>query len=546
MIDRRSFIKNTSLGLGAVSHLNIGKFNVSAFDSLFKVDNENENILVIVQLFGGNDGINTIIPHEWPDYYNRFRPKLHIPESASIGFADPLKGLAMHPALKNGVNDGMLGLFKEGKLSVIQGVGYPRPNLSHFRSTDIWFSGIVPTNDSTSLPTGWLGRYFDQYSSQELPDSPYCIHLGSSPLLLFQGKDEENAIILEDPDKLFEQGKSVESNKIDLGEDSLFSNEFDYINNVGLKINHFSKSVKTAFDLGKNSETYESDDLSSELKLVARLIDGGLKTKVYSVGLGGFDTHGNQGVLDGDHNKLLNIMSTAISSFQSDIESLGISKKVVGITVSEFGRRPYENGSLGTDHGTANVMFAFGDSVKGQTFGDNVAFLPFMDSENLAYRYDFRSVYQEILQTWFGASPFYTEEVLGGRFALIDQVGFLKKTEKDPTLPSEPVLPEINVDPRSPNNPNSPFNVTEQDIFTAFPNPTPDGKIVLRMILFVGADIEIYQFGLMGIPLGQLLKKKSYREGAYIVNLELKGGPGVQILHIKANRRNHYVKVMRM
>ncbi|WP_304234738.1 DUF1501 domain-containing protein [Jiulongibacter sediminis] len=545
-MDRRSFIKNTSVGLGAVGQMRVGQMNLSSFDSLYQVDEENDNILVIVQLFGGNDGINTIIPHEWPDYYDRFRPRLHIPSDASIGFADPKLGIAMHPSLTNGVNEGMLGMYKNGKLSVIQGVGYQNPNLSHFRSTDIWFSGIVPYNDGQKLPTGWLGRYFDQYQNKELPESPYCIHVGESPLLLFQGENKESAILLEDPEELFDQGKSVESEKIELGEQSLFADEFNYINEVGVRINHFSKSIKEAFDRGSNREDYQADNLSNQMKLVARLIDGGLKTKVYSVSLGGFDTHAGQGALGGVHSQLLYQMSAAISSFQSDIEKLGHSSKVVGITVSEFGRRPYENASSGTDHGTANVMFAFGDEVKPEVFGSNVAFLPFFDAENLAYRYDFRSIYQEIMRTWFGASTFLSETVLGGKFALIDKVGFLKSTQPDASLPAEPVVPEINQDPKSPNNPYSPYSVTEQDKFTAFPNPTTDGKFVLSMILYVESDVAISQIDFKGREMGELLKKKNYRPGSYFLPLELRGGAGLHILHIKVGHRNHYVKVMKL
>jgi uncharacterized protein (DUF1501 family) len=546
MMKRRSFIKNTSVGLGAVSQLKVGKLNLSAFDTLYKVGEENDNILVIVQLFGGNDGINTIIPKDWPDYYNRFRVKLNVPEKSSIPIGDPAKGLAMHPSLKNGVNDGLYGLFKSGKLSIIQGVGYPNPNLSHFRSTDIWFAGVAPSNDSQSLPTGWLGRYFDQYKDKELPESPYCIHVGESPLLLFQGKDTENAILVEDPEDFFEQGKSVESEKILLGEQNLFSEEFEYINDIGFKINHFSKSVKAAFDSGKNTATYQESDLSNQLKLVARLINGGLKTKVYSVSLGGFDTHADQGVLGGVHGELLHKLSGAIASFQSDLESLGHSKKVVGLTVSEFGRRPYENASLGTDHGTANVMFAFGDEVKGKVFGENIAFLPFYDNENIVYRYDFRSIYQEILRTWFSSSSFLSDSVLGGKYSLIENEGFLKNTIPDNTLPSQPVIPEINNDPRSPDNPYSPYNVTEQDVFQVWPNPTSDGKVTMRMVLFVAANVEVSQFDITGRPYGLLQKNTAYRAGAFIVNLTLKGGHGVYLLHIRANKRNHYLRVIKM
>ena len=545
-MDRRSFIKNTSLGLGAVSNLKVGQLDVSAFNTLYQTDQENENILVIVQLFGGNDGINTIIPHEWPDYYNRFRPKLAIPQGLALPFGDPALGDAMHPSLGNGMNGGMHGLFKNGKLAVIQGVGYSHPNLSHFRSTDIWFSGLVPSNDGQSLPTGWLGRYFDQYRNEGLPDSPYCIHVGKSPLLLFQGEQEERAILVEDPQLLFEQGKAVEYDKITLGEKTLFSEEFDYINDIGIKINHFSVGIKDAFEKGKNTVNYATDGLSNQLKLVARLIDGGLKTKVYSVSLDGFDTHAGQGTNEGIHSQLLHQLSVSISAFQADMEALGHAKKVLGITVSEFGRRPYENASFGTDHGTANVMFAFGEPVKPRVFGTNLAYLPFFDYENLAFRYDFRSIYQEILRTWFGTSSIFSETVLGGKFAMVEGEGFLKATAPDPTLPAQPVLPDTNNDPRSPNNPNNPYNVTKQDEFYLFPNPTADGKVNLSMVLYIENEVSITQIDFQGRVLGEIKSKKLYRPGGYLLNLQLVGNPGLHFLKIIVGRRKHFLKVIKL
>ena len=235
-----------------------------------------------------------------------------------------------------------------------------------------------------------------------------------------------------------------------------------------------------------------------------------------------------------------------MASFQSDIEKLGYAKKVVGITVSEFGRRPYENASFGTDHGTANVMFAFGQEVKGQVFGGNIAQLPFYDFENLAFRYDFRSVYQEILRTWFGSSSLFAETLLGGKFAYIEKIGFLKSTVPDSTLPAEPVIPEINNDPKSPNNPNSPYNATEQDSFVLIPNPTPDGQVLLSMTLYVPNDITIHQYDFHGRYIDKIMDTKSYRAGSYIVDLQIKGPHGLYFVHLKAGNRNHYLKIIKM
>lgn len=543
-MDRRSFIQNSSLGLGALSTVKLDKMGLSAFTPQYTAEEENDNILVVVQLFGGNDGINTITPYEWDVYYNRFRPKLHIPANVVTPISKE-KGLAMHPSLKEGLNEGILGLHKEGKLSIIQGVGYEFPNFSHFRSTDIWFSGISPQNDGELLKTGWLGRYFDRYGDETLPDDPYCVHVGRNPSLIFQGENTEKAILVQDPQALYDQGKEVVSEKIDSGETSFFADEFDYINSVGTQVNHFSKVIKKAFDKGKNIEYYADKNLSNQMKLVARLIDGGLKTKVFFVGLDGFDTHSTQGTTEGLHARLLAEMSEAVASFQMDIEKLGHAKRVIGVTLSEFGRRPYENGSQGTDHGTSNVMFAFGDQVKGETFGSNIAFLPFRDAENLTYSYDYRSIYWEILRTWFGASDDYAAKVLNGRFALVDEVGFIKTTKEDKTLPAPVAVPQINNDPKSPQNPNSPYNVTEQDTFKLFQNPVQDNQARVIAQLYVNNKVSIEQYDVSGKFYGEILAPKEYRPGAYVLQAQMNGGHGLYILHIKVGRRNHYLKAVK-
>ena len=551
MISRRDFIAQSSLGLGMVGGINVGKMPLAAFNPEF-TSQENDNILVIVQLFGGNDGINTITPYEWDRYYNELRPKLHIPQNVVTPISKEL-GLAMHPSLKVGIKDGIHGLHKSGKLAIIQGVGYEYPNYSHFRSTDIWFSGVSPQNDGELLSTGWIGRYFDRYSSEDLPEDPYCVHVGRNPSLIFQGEKTEKAILVEDPNVLFEQGKEVIADRLDAGQQSLFASEFDYINSVGIQVNHFSKVIKKAFDKGKNMGSYPSRSLSNQLKLVARLIDGGLKSKVYFVGLDGFDTHSTQGTTDGLHARLLAETSEAIAAFQEDIEQLGLSKRVLGITLSEFGRRPYENGSFGTDHGTANVMFAFGEAVKGEIFGSNIAFLPFRDAENLYYRYDFRSIYWEILKVWFEADDAFASKVLNGRFSFIENKGFLKNTIKEvvqtnnqqPTTPPVSV-PTINNDPRSPNNPNSPYNVTEQDVFAVMPNPTTESRVLVQSTLYVANQVSIDQYDLSGKYWGRLKDAKEYRPGSYIWPIDLKGGPGIYILHLQVGKRNHHLRVMKV
>ena len=543
-MERRSFIKKSTLGLGVVSNLKLGKMNLSAFQPSLGYT-ENENIVVIIQLFGGNDGMNTITPYEWDSYYTLYRPKLNIPQNSVSPISKEL-GMAMHPNLKKGPKDGMLGLFNSGKLSIISGVGYENPNYSHFRSTDIWLSGLVPNNDAQPLPNGWVGRYFDKYSDSEKLDSPFCIQIGQNPSLMFLGETGEKSIVLENPEELFNQAKSVENNLINVGGSEYFKDEFSFINKIGIDTDLYSKVIKKAFDAGKNIEKYEDKPLSNQLKLVARLINGGLKSKVYFVELHGFDTHSNQGVLDGVHSKLLAELSEAISTFQLDIESLGNSKNVIGITTSEFGRRPYENGSLGTDHGTSSIMFAFGEGVKAEIFGGYFAFLPFRDHQNLRFSTDFRSIYFEIMVSWFGQSTAFAEKVLGSKFAYVEQRGFIKTTKEDITLPPPPEVPKSNVDINNPpNNPSNPNTILERDKFSLFPNPVQGNSAFLNMTLYFPAAVSISQCYMDGKVLGVLHKNK-YNAGISNVYLDLLGGPGLYILTIKVGTRYHFIKCLKI
>lgn len=539
---RRGFIQSSSMGLGVLGNLSIGKMNLNAFQPA-QLNTENDNILVVVQLFGGNDGMNTITPYDWDSYYNLYRPKLNIPKSAVTPISKE-KGMAMHPNLKLGVKEGILGMYNRGKLAIISGIGYENPNFSHFRSTDIWLSGIVPPNDAQPLKTGWLGRYFDKYEGPK-PEAPFCLQVGQNPSLMFMGESSERSIVLENADDLYEQAKSVESNLINVGGSEYFKNEFSYINEVGVQVNEYSKVIKKAFDAGKNMESYSNKPLSEQLKLVARLIDGDLKTKVFFVELHGFDTHSNQGGLDGAHSKLLAELSEALSSFQSDIEKLGHAKKVIGITTSEFGRRPYENGSAGTDHGTSNLMFAFGNEVKGEIIGPHFAFLPFRDYQNLRFKTDFRSIYYEIMVSWFGQKPEFAEQVLGSKFAYVEQQGFIKTTVEDKTLPPPPVVPVANADINAPNNPENPKNITEQDTFTIYPNPIEGNAAFLRMLLYFQGNVTITQAHVSGKVLG-VIHKNAYRPGSHNVYLDLLGGPGLYILTVKVNNRYHFVKALKI
>lgn len=543
---RRNFIKNSTLGVGVVSSMSLDKMSLSAFQPAHFTEDENDNILVVVQLFGGNDGMNTITPYEWDVYYNDFRPSLHIPQD-QVKVISKSNGMAMHPSLTRGVNEGMYGLFKAGKLGVLSGVGYHNPDFSHFRSTDIWLSGVVPANPSQPLPTGWLGRYFDTYATEKRPESPFCIQIGKSPSLMFLGETGEKSIVLESAEDMYHQGQLVEGQEIHLAEDEseYFRYEFDYVNNVGVEVEEYSKVIKKAFDKGMNIESYSNNQLSQHLKLVARLIDGGLKTKVYFVEHVGYDTHAVQGTTEGTHARLLAELSEAISSFQSDLEHLGVEDKVVGITTSEFGRRPDENGSAGTDHGTSSLMFSFGTEVRGEVIGEYFGYYPLVDGFNHDYATDFRSIYFEVVTSWFDKSVDFAETVFGQKFNYINKTGFLKKTQVDPELPELPETPKITIDENT-GQPmvKEPLSL-ERDRFSIYPNPVTESWTIAKLEMHYPAKVEITQMTIQGKVVGRL-HNGDYNAGIHRVILLLKGNPGTYIIRFRVGLVTYGVKCIKL
>ncbi|MBC8151825.1 MAG: DUF1501 domain-containing protein [Bacteroidetes bacterium] len=376
--------------------------------ALLRVADQTDRVLVIVQLQGGNDGLNTVIPLDQMGVYAapNFRGNIAIPEAKALKLASrPETGL--HPAMT-----GFQQLFSEGKLSIVQGVSYPSPSFSHFRASDIWMTAVDATKTAGS---GWAGRYLDTqypgfpigYPSATFPDPP-AIQIGyvaSSSLL---GPTDSMAILLQDPDTF---ARLVGDKPNDPPSNTLGSyagGQVSFIRQQQASAVSYAAQIKVAAGKAQNLATYPAaNNLAAQLKIIARLIAGGLKTKVYYLTIGGFDTHAGQ--VDGTdttiglHATLLKNVSDAITAFQSDLTRLKIEDRVVGMTFSEFGRRAISNGSRGTDHGTSAPMFIFGTAVKTQMVGKNPN-LSDLENSNLKMQTDFRQVYSALLQDWFGAS----------------------------------------------------------------------------------------------------------------------------------------------
>jgi uncharacterized protein (DUF1501 family) len=422
-IDRRGFLVRATGALAApifVNGIPLRAFEGGAIDRLFNVETETDRVLVLIQLNGGNDGLNTVIPVESYDTYRSLRTNIAIPEDKILSLRT---GTGLHPVMT-----GVQNLWKDDKVNIIQGVTYPNPNLSHFRSTDIWMSGSA---SNVNVTTGWLGRYLngeypgypEGYPNTTMPD-PVAIQMAAVVGLTLTGLEHQSmGIALQDPETFYRLVSGSDEPGSDLPPTKYAADNVSYVREVQTKSMLFSTVIKGAADKATNKITYPTPNrLADQLKIVARLIAGGLKTRVYVVQLGGFDTHAAQTDADdttlGAHAGLLQQVSDAVAAFQSDIEALGVADRVVSMTFSEFGRRAASNQSLGTDHGSGAPMFVFGTNVEPGIVGTNPD-LTALDNGNIRMQFDFRQIYASVLQQWFGADPTAVREVLFGDFPTV-------------------------------------------------------------------------------------------------------------------------------
>jgi uncharacterized protein (DUF1501 family) len=405
---RRDFLRNmtTMVILPGITHRLTaqGIHPLSLLAAINNADSDNK-ALVLIQLKGGNDGLNTVIPLDQYNLYQTARPEVAIAQNKIL----PLNGFpatGLHPSMT-----ALQERFNSGELKIIQSVGYPTPNFSHFRATDIWLSA---SDSDQVLTTGWAGRYLDAkypgfpdgYPNTEMPD-PLAIEIGSALSLGFNGPQMNLSISVADPTNFYNLINGVQ----DIVPNTPAGKELAYIRLTAMQSNQYAESISNAAEnITQQSPAYPQEGtnaLADQLKIVARLIAGGLKTKIYLVSLNGFDTHNDQveetDTLIGRHTVLLEKLSVAIDAFMKDLEFLDVADKMVGMTFSEFGRRIKSNKSFGTDHGAAAPMFIFGKQVIPGILGNNpeIPVSPTVNS-NVPMQYDFRSVYASVLEQWFG------------------------------------------------------------------------------------------------------------------------------------------------
>ena len=414
---RRNFLKLTSTA-SALSLLPMEVFALFKSAGMTSCPDINGKKLVLIQLAGANDGINTVVPLNQYYTYAALRPKIKLSNSGANGVINLDTTLSienqvgLHPTLT-----GFKSLYDSGLMRLVQGVGYPSQDKSHFKSTDLWLTGGDGTQANNFLDSGWVGRFLENYYGNFLTATfPLGIQLGSSENSLgFHGEEEHGMSINingQDPSGFYSVVNGLGGPAPTTIPNSEYGDLIKYILDNDTSTNIYAQSISKAFSSGTNSITYPNTNLSNQLKTVAKFISGGLETKVYLVKIGGFDTHNLQvsGASTphiGKHAELLTEISEAISNFVTDLKNQSIDKDVLAVTFSEFGRKAGENGGLGTDHGEIAPMFVFGSAITPGVSGTNINLGEAVSSNNFQVKtvqHDYRRVFSTILQDWFGAS----------------------------------------------------------------------------------------------------------------------------------------------
>jgi uncharacterized protein (DUF1501 family) len=375
-----------------------------------------DRILVVIQMGGGNDGLNTLVPYAMDEYY-RARPQLGVSKDKVLTLNDTV---GLHPNL-----DKLKSLYDNGRMAVVQGVGYPNPDRSHFRSMEIWHTADPK---SKAVQYGWLGRYLDNTCPGCDPRTNRTNPLGGlnvgswMPVALKSRRGLSVAV--DNPDSFRWIPTAADENDAQQAETTferlnrvVAQNlkdpqvaRLDFLSRVAMDAQLSSDRLRDVLKKSKTAQaTYPASGLARQLQMVSRMIAGGLGTRVYYVSMGGFDTHANQ---KGPHERLMTELGEGVEAFYNDLDKQGNHGRVLTMTFSEFGRRVAENASGGTDHGTAAPMFVFGTRIKAGVYGTHPG-LNDLDRGDLKFATDFRNVYATILENWLGAK---SQPILGSDF----------------------------------------------------------------------------------------------------------------------------------
>lgn len=417
--NRRDFlVRSTATGLVTLgSNTPLFLSQVAQAAAKDPKNDKDERILVLIELAGGNDGLNTVVPFS-NDAYLKARPGTRIGGGQVLKLNDEL---GLHPQMQ-----GMKGLYDSGSLGVIQGVGYPDPDRSHFRSMDIWHS--ARPGDETFRGIGWLGRALDETEEQHAGRlAALAVGANRLPRALLGHKVNVPMLRSIDAFKLQQGGgpladRTRRSKLIDriAAEESGDDATLDFLRKTTATASLTARKLRDLDGNYKSAADYPATGLGKKLKTVAQLITADLGTRIFYVSLGGFDTHSQQ---EGSHAALLGELSNALAAFCKDMDAHHLREQILVATYSEFGRRVKENGSLGTDHGTASQMFVVTPDGhkkrKAGLIGDHPSLTDLDHEGDMKFHTDFRSVYATLLENWLEIP---SEKILGGKFAKLDFV----------------------------------------------------------------------------------------------------------------------------
>ncbi len=508
---RRSFLQ--ALGIAGSGSMMLGSnmLTASAPSPLTAAiaNADTDNILILIRLSGGNDGLSTVIPIEQYDLYANARPNIYIPESKVLKLTDEF-GV---PSYMNALEP----MWGEGQFKAVHGVGYENQSLSHFTGSDIYANTDLTTTGFTGLNTGWMGRYFENIYPDYLvnpPASPAAIQIGNFGSLVFQGEETNYAFVTSNINQLEEIAESGVQYSLDpaLFNDCMYGDQLRFLRGVANTTYEYSGLIHEAYERGQNQVQYQDNGFARQLALLARLIKGNLGTKVYMISMGGFDTHGNQPLA---HERLMSNLSIAINNFYEDIAFTQQDDKVLSMTFSEFGRRIFENGSNGTDHGKAAPTLFFGSGLNGSAFvGEHPSLENPNGRGNLEYTMDFRDLYATVLAEWLCVPiPLVEQHLLDHPYAPVN-LGFNCSGVEFPDIAysDEPFTPPTPMDPNEDPSEellnaivHKPFYPTQQ---------TP--HIYLEMPFSAHVDIQLYN--ILGQNVGTVYNEMMF-EGSVEINI---------------------------
>ena len=515
---RRSFLQ--ALGIAGSGSMLLGSNYVtaSAPSPLTSAigDTETDNILILIRLSGGNDGLSTVIPMNQYDAYRNARPNIYVPESKVLKLTNEFGVPSYMSALEP--------MWGDGQFKAVHGVGYEGQSLSHFTGSDIFTNTDINTTGFSGEDTGWMGRHFEECFPDYLanfpgsrPEGPAAIQIGNFGNLLFEGEETNYAFVTNNVAQLEQVAQTGLQYSVDraLFDNCMYGDQLRYLRGISNVTNEYADKIHAAWLRGQNQVEYQNNNFARQLALLARLIKGNLGTKVFMISMGGFDTHGNQPQA---HARLMSNLSIAVNNFYDDLGFTQQDNKVLSMTFSEFGRRIFENGSNGTDHGKASPTLFFGSGLNGSAFvGDH----PTLDDPdgrgNLEYTMDFRDLYATVLAEWLCVDiPLVEQHLLGHTYAPVN-LGFNCSGTSFPDITysdGEPILPTTPIEEEEP----TPFNPSLLNSIIHKPFYPTDKTPHIYLEMPFSALVDIQLFNILGQHVGTVFNEMML-EGQTEINI---------------------------